>query len=42
MLLMERDIEILLEKLLSYQPVKLSKWFDRQRNMACSSSGYRL
>jgi uncharacterized protein (TIGR00730 family) len=42
MLLMERDIEILLEKLLAYQPVKLSKWFDRQRNMACSSSGYRL
>lgn len=42
MLLMEEDIEILLEKLLAYQPVKLSKWFDRQRNMACSSSGYRL
>jgi uncharacterized protein (TIGR00730 family) len=42
MLLMERDIEILLEKLLSYKPVRLSKWFDTQRNMACSSSKYRL
>jgi uncharacterized protein (TIGR00730 family) len=38
MLLMESDIEKLLKKLLSYQPVKLDKWFDKQKNMACLSA----
>ncbi|MFH2065572.1 MAG: TIGR00730 family Rossman fold protein [Pseudomonadota bacterium] len=36
MLLMEPDIAVLLEKLLLFKPVKLDKWFDRQKNMACS------
>lgn len=38
MLLMESDVDVLFENLLSYQPVKLDKWFDKQKNMACSSA----
>jgi len=33
MLLMESDIEILLNRLLSYKPVKLDKWFDKKMNL---------
>ena len=36
MLLVDSDVEPLLEKLIQFQPVKLDKWFDREKNLAGS------